>query len=367
MKRMASVVAIAAAIAGCSKKKDAEPASGTAAPAPAAAPAKAEAPKPAPAPAPAGKVEVALPAAVKLQPPAKVQLGARTVTSEPCKLDKRAPDMKDKDFSDGIRDLAVGPDGALYVVDDQHKIRKYVVQSASPCELALDTTWGQNGLLAVGDLKTAAGIESVAFDAKGNLYASGDSLHRLGRDGKDTPICGDQSGRLVIDPSTGASYVGWHETLTMTGDTCATAPLPALDGLAKDASVQVVDATAGLLFVSTEVGDVHKVGVYGQDGKKTGLWGEKDGDQELCTVETAAPCSGGFCVVDGNCRKLVVWGADGKVALSTDLNALLGASYVWPKRLVVAKDAAWIAYTQGGENAPDDEQHFGLISRITGL
>jgi hypothetical protein len=352
------MVAIAAAIAGCGNKKDA--------PAAAAAPAKAAAPAVAPAkesvakPAAPARVEVALPSAVKLSPPTPMQIAGKTVTSEPCKLDKRAPDLKADHSSEGIIDLALGTDGALYALDGQHQIRKYVVQSASPCELALDTKWGKNGLLTVDD-KDAEGVVYLSVDAKGTLYASGNAIHRIGADGKVTPVCSDQPGRLLIDAATGTAYLDNRQIVL--DDSCAISDVPAFKPLR---NTEIIDISNGQVFAKFYVDDVEKDGVF-EGGRQLAQLAPGDGDDSSCRPDSIAACAGGACAASRGCDKLRAFGRDGKLVAAADLKALLGVPAVWPMRIVTGKDATWIAYTLSGDQPPDDNFSFGMISRVTGL
>jgi hypothetical protein len=347
---------IAAALAACGSKKDAT------------APAKTDAPAaPAPAPAPAKpaapvKVAVALPGTVAMAAPAVVQFAGKSVTSEPCKLDKRAPDMKDENGSQVIRDIAIGPDGALYVLDDQHRVRKYLVQSASPCELALDTTWGQKGLATVGDAKDADGVLGLAIDAKGTVYTSGSGIYRVGADGKATLLCGDHPGDLRIDAATDTAY--FNQKKILLDGSCTTSDVPAFESLMPH---NLTAGGNGELFVNHDVKNVEKIAVF-KDGKQLGELGPSDGDQADCGADSVTSCAAGACVIDFHCERLRAWSFDGKLVSSTDLKPLLGVtSTMWPMRIVTGKDAAWIAYSVRPEQPPEEQHFFGMISRVTGL
>jgi hypothetical protein len=368
MKRIGiglGLVATMAVISACSKDSGSSGAATAASGASAsAAPAASSA-----APAAPAKVEVGLPTGVKLDKPKAATIGGKTVTADICKLDKRGADMKSTDFAKAIRSVQPSADGGLFVLDSDAKIRKYTVQSASPCELALDTKWGTAGILTIEDnAKKADDYLTIQVDKTGNVYASGyQKVKMVTPTGTVSTVCGDDSGTLIIDRSSGDAYFN-HKHVKIDAKSCDGDAVK-FSGFGDDNQPDVIDAANGQLFVKgyTKAGkdNIDKVGLYKADGTSVAVVGDKDGDGDICYAQAAQSCSLGICVVDSNCRSLRAWGLDGTLVGATDINALFGVSYSWPVDFFIGKDVAWAAFGQQGEG--EKAPHFGFVARITGL
>lgn len=317
------------------------------------------------------KVSVSLPDAVKFEKPEPMQFDGKKVKAEVCKLDDRGKEMTSEDFSGAIGDIALVPDGSVYVIDPQAKLRHYLVQSDSPCELALDDDFGKGGVLSLdSDAEKAKNYNALAVDGKGHLFVSGwGPPKKLSKDGKLKAICGDASGKLVIDPSTGDAYVG-RAHAKIDGEDCTVDSKDAVFDAYKD-TPEIDGAGGGKVFVFGGVGKIDQVGVYKHDGKKVALFGKKDGDEDICNVHGIAACRFGVCVYDANCRSLRVWSADGSNFLGAgDLNKVVGLTYIWPVGITVGKDAAFMSFTQEQTDKPKGDEkskYYGFIARVTGL
>jgi hypothetical protein len=321
------------------------------------------------APAPA-KADVGYPAGVKMSPPKAKQVGGTTIQADVCKLDKRGADMKDSDFANAIKGLAPAPDGGVYVVDNAGSVRKYLVQSPSPCELALDQKFGTGGILAVEpDAKKAKDYDTVQIDSKGTLYVSGyQKVQMVTADGKVTKIC-DDSGHFYVDRITNDMYFNGKK-VTLNGTKCDSADIKWVGWVGQN-QPELIDAAGGTVFVSGSVAgkdksNTDKVGAFKSDGTKVALVGEKDGDGDICYAAGAQNGKLGLYVYDSNCRSLRVWATDGtKLIGVADLNELFGVSYSWPVKLVIGKDTSWAVFSQQGEG--DKAPNFGFVARISGL
>ena len=325
----------------------------------------------------AGGHSFALPASVKLATPAPKDLGGKHIVAELCKLDTGAPVMQSSDFDHAIGGIAAAPDGSLYVVDHEGKLRKYTVQSASPCQLALDTKFGTNGVLTLepkpDDSKE---YDTVSVDPKGNVYVSGSGAKAkmVTPTGQASAAC-DEWGRLYVDRTTGDAYLH-DKRVKVAGGKCAPADAKEnWEGWPKDSHLEVANADNGLVFLKGSIKEhgesVDKVGVHKPDGKKIEIVGDEKGNGDICYLADVQPCSLGYCVYDSNCRNLRAWSASGgKLVGAADLNEMFGVEYSWPEGLFVTKGVTWATFTQQGEK--DDKvdaeaPHFGFVARITGL
>lgn len=312
-------------------------------------------------PAAAAKVEVVLPP-IKKQDQKPQTLGGKTLKGEVCKFDKAGPVMKDESFSKALRDVAFAADGKIYVLDDEVKLRRYTNQSADGCELALDKSFGKDGILDIG-LKRDAWHDTLSVDKAGAVYVSqefgsGDSKKIV--DGKVSDQCG---GDIQTSPS--ATVV--MSNLVEIKDGKCDAPKLELKGTAIE-SPQVMSVFGDVLGVKGTIkeGDknVIKGALYGLDGTQKVLVGKADGDEDIYFAHDVMACSLGICVVDGNASSLRVWKADGSFVGKVDLDDLFGID-IMPQHGAEVKGALWISGSANAEK-DDDKNDYGIITRITG-
>jgi hypothetical protein len=329
--------------------------------------------------APAGSAAraVAMPPA-KLGTPKAKDLGGKHIVAELCKLDTSAPAMQSSDFDHAIGGVVQAPDGSVYVVDHEGKLRKYTVQTASPCELVLDAKFGQGGVLALEPKpEDSKEFDTVQVDQQGNLYVSGGGAKAklVTSAGQASAAC-DESGRLFVDHSTGDTYLR-DKRVTVKGGKCEAAdPKEAFEGWTKDSHPDVAAAAGGLVFMKGSMKgpdgkSVDKVGVHKPNGKKVEIVGDEKGEGDICYVAAVQPCSLGYCVFDSNCRSLRAWSASGgKLVGAGDVNELFGVDYSWPEGLFVTKGVTWATFSQQGTAADKSDAeapHYGFVARITGL
>lgn len=325
----------------------------------------------------AGPHGFSLPASVKLAAPKAKDLGGKHVVAEICKLDTGASVMQSQDFDHAIGGIAAAADGSLYVVDHEGKLRKYTVQTPSPCQLALDTKFGQGGVLALETKpEDSKEYDTVSVDPKGNVYVSGGGAKAklVTPAGQASAAC-DESGRLYVDRTTGDTYLR-DKRVKVAGGKCEPAEAKeSWEGWPKDSHPDVANAANGLVFLKGSIKEgkenVDKVGVHKSEGKKVEIVGDAKGDGDICFVADVQPCAMGYCVFDSNCRELRAWSAaGGKLEGAADVNELFGVSYSWPEGLFVTKGVSWATFSQQGEKddkADAEAPHYGFVARITGL
>jgi len=305
----------------------------------------------------AALVEVALPP-VGLDKPEKQTLGGKEISAELCKMDKAGSDMHDEWFHKALRAAAIAADGSLYILDHELKVRKYKNQKDDGCELALDKTFGKDGILDLGYAKDGS-ADQLSVDKSGAIYVNGSPAKKI-VDGKATDFdCGAIGGpesdtlidgtRLVKDgkcTSDSVDFKGWDK------DSYPKAIAVLADGF--------------LVSGSKKEGDknVIKVAWQGADGAQKTIVGKADGDEDICYAHGAAIQGGNLMVVDGNCKALRVWKPDGSFVGKLDLYKLAGFS-IMPRMLEVGKNAVYVIGS--GDGKGDDKEDHGVVVRLTGL
>ena len=300
---------------------------------------------------------------IEIGKPQPQKIGDKAVIGEVCKTN--GPIMKGGRFDEGIGQIALDPDGAIYVLDNEHRLRKYLARAVEYCELILDPTFGEKGILTVatGDEKP----DSVVADTSGHLYVS-DLLHVFKTtqiiDGKLAGEVCKQTFRLHVDAS-GKSGTMNKQKVVIDAGKCTG---EGLDTKAWDAtyhSTDILPLGDGFAAIGS-VSSSQKIGLLSADQKVTATLGGDDGDQQICSIASVVPCSLGICVVDANCRGLRVWAADGKWVGAGKLAEMAGLVYPWPLGLAVGKNTAYMTMTHAPKSSTG-ENSYGFIVRVTGL
>ena len=269
----------------------------------------------APAPSPSASAPVKKLAKVALPPitaPAdkELTLGDKKTHLVVCKLDVSAPTISDKDWwHHTVTSMAVAPDGSLYVVDHEQKIRHYVNQSEKGCELALE---------GVRDFQSSRGsfINAAWVDNKGTVYFDWHKKPQRIRGNEVDEWCSDYIRADAWSPLVIADGNVTH------GEGCSG---KYAKGLLKgfDPSVPQYDQpkVVGLFGeelvsegVDLEKGkSIHKVGVHGLDGTRRLVLGGHD-EEMLWSIKHATACDGDLCVLDAPISRSSVfrWTRDGK-------------------------------------------------------
>jgi hypothetical protein len=284
------------------------------------------------------------------------KLGDKEVKAELCKMDKAGSDMHDEWFHKALRDAALGPDGALYVLDHEVKVRKYVNQKPDGCELALDKTFGKDGILDIGFNKESF-ADKISVDKAGAVYVGDKKI--VG--GKVEAFCSD----VVAGPDS-ATLLSRSKPVT---DAKCEGKEIEWKGWDKDSSPDVLTVLSDTVIVkgSVKAGDksVTKVGIQSPDGAQKTSVGKADGDEDICYAHGAAMCGGNLCVVDGNCKALRVWKPDGSFVGKLDLYDVTGLSIMPRIVRVGSKGEVFVIGSADGKDG-DKEDH-GVVVRLTGI
>ncbi|MBS2012167.1 MAG: hypothetical protein JST00_04740 [Deltaproteobacteria bacterium] len=244
-------------------------------------------------------VPVEVPPVARLVPKRTFQFGGVPMTVELCRFDASAPKIFATESSAARAPLAAAPDGSLWVLDHERRLRHYVNGSARGCELALDRTFGQGGIL---DLAAAGGgterFLRVVVDAKGVVYLTGDSTKKL-EGGKLVDHCA--GAWMRTDPTTTLA-VGSRTKITKSGGCEATNAT--FQGFDPNAPQYASPKAIGLFGDEVVVHgvdmdgkrEIPKIGLHAPTGAQRVKMGGKDGDEWITSPESATKCGDDLCV-----------------------------------------------------------------------
>lgn len=323
---------------------------------------------------------------VELSPPderTKVSLGGKELAAEACLFDTSVPEMKDEWFSNALRGLAAAPDGSLYVIDPEKKVRHYIPEPGEACKLAIDASFGEKGILKLPD-----DPDRITVLADGTLVAMAWSKMYKVVGGKiETVEC--KVNELFPDGKVGFEhFMDEAKRVDVAAECKATdwkykgwvAPKPEKGKDPEKYQIQSIRPWDKDLLVHMTIRGDHYIGVHGQDGSlKVTLGKDRDKDknlrdgEDICWAADMGKCAAGLCVLDSNCRKLSAWDTKkGTMVDAVPVGDLIGLTYPWPVALVSTKGVTYMGVTnkeKQAENAPKDakEVNYALIFRIKGL
>ena len=342
------------------------PAAPTAAPAPAVATADSGAAAPAAAPvaAPvpfATRLAASTPVVANPQPQT---VGRRSFSAIACTFD--GPPIVGE--SDSIGSIQPAPDGSIYVVDQDHKVRHYTVARGDTCRLTLDTAFGRNGILSLDTT-----VRELSIDRRGRVLASSGSGHSWWiSEGQVQLHCQSvQHGYTNVTPRGDVAFAHFVGSpirrVTYTDSSCS-----ADDWTYENPLYQVhsmaVDARQVLLGGSQSSGSSDQVSAYTLDGHLTARMGgaQGTGPDGICWARRVTTCRAGVCVADSNCHRLQMFDRRGGFVGSVDLDALLGVRTVWLQDLDVPRRGPSYASVSVARSGADSVYE-GMIFRIDGI
>ncbi len=309
--------------------------------------------------------------------PKVFKLGTKTLQVEVCALDTSAPALRAEFFGDALREFAGSAKGELYVLDPDKKVRKYVPQKGDKCELALDPSFGQGGILT-----PPVNPDKLHVLDDGTLVIVEFNQSHIYKNGKvESNGCGVSAGL------SGDGKVAWTlwEGKIAKGDYSEACPdkkewkYSGWDKSKKESVYGVMDWGNQVLLLG-EAAPKHYIGIHRPDGTQQFMLGKSKikastvhDDDEFCSISDVDKCGTGLCVLDGNCRALSAWDPkNGNFLGVVKVGDLLGLSYPMPVGMVVTKGAAYLAATHDEkqpEDAPSDAKVMtvGGIFRIKGL
>lgn len=290
-------------------------------------------------------------------------LGGKKVTAEVCSLDTSLPVMQNEWFSKSVGEIVPAKDGGLYLVDSDGQIRKYLPSKGEKCELMADKSFGKGGRLEVPGSKDGDSTK-LSTDRAGNVFVSSDGRYKLEKNAL-TKLCEGGYGVFRVNDQGSGGTLG-EKLVTLKPDTCDVADFKP-KGMGEKDHVDWMAPFGDDLLIGAVVADVHKVGIYDSKGGKKALFGAKgDGDERICSSDTATKCGGGVCVVDSNCRAIRMWKPNGTFVGRIELmGSFSGLSYPWPVALTFTKDVAYMSVSHDAKDK--DAGSIGMVVRIRGL
>ena len=345
-----------------------------AAPTPAAAPAAAATPTPAPTATPT--LEELIRTVPPVVPaPAAQREGPLALEATVCTLDG-TPIIGDDAFR-SIGPVAWSSDGALYLLDQDARLRRYTIATGPGCALTLDTSMGDGGRLDLGSGLGAA-PEHVVADAHGHVFVSSGMRGTDRITGTHVDYHCETTGEIAIAPSGTDGFAlfgtGPVRRVTFTDEGCTVADWSATDLFARVDSVSFLDAGHVLVGGHDTIQAPHRARIFDLSGRPQGEAFGDAGDSlaapdHFCHVHQAVACGTNTCVLDGNCRKLRVFDRQRAIVGAVDVSRLVGVGYPWfPGMSGVRDGTAYVTVVQQrGEGYPRPDVYDGFVMRVTGL
>lgn len=307
--------------------------------------------------------------------PAPQTEGTITLTAETCTMD--GPAFVGDDAFRTIGPIAWSTDGSLYVSDTEGQVRRYTVQPGDACALTMDTSFGTNGELSVGE-GMGARVASIVSDARGHAYIATSMSGTTRVTGATVDFHCDTRGELSVAPdgSVGIAMFGGSnpQLVTFTDTGCTTAPWAATELPENLDSITFLDDQRILVGGHAGSRAPHLARVYDRAGHPSGdAFGDTtdslNADDHFCHVHGAIECSHGLCVHDGNCRSLRIFDAQQHVTAEISVSRTIGVSYPWVPSITVARDG--VAYAsasqQRGSASERTNVYDGYVFRLRGL
>lgn len=254
--------------------------------------------------------------------------------------------------------IALGPDGALYLVEHGVGVRRYNAARSGSCSLTLDRSFGDDGVMPFpkveplkqkldGKVYMRSGGPSFELTTTGGsvyMFDYLDGIHRIAGS-KGLESCVGIGGVKAFALRGGAPIILQSTDLVRldTGKTCKAgkpikSPLRA-NGMLVDGSDIYLAGTAG----SNE----HRVARVDRKGKVVFTAGNEDAfaDDGMCYAGQLADCGDAICAVDGNCKKVVRFAKkDGAHVGTWKMQALFGDAVYHVAGLAPAADGSlWAA------------------------
>jgi len=313
-----------------------------------------------------------LPPTIPFEPSAMVTLGSMALLAERCAIN--GPVLEARDAFDAIRAIAWVGDAAVYLLDHEGLLRRYVDVGDEACVLTVDGAFGDHGTLALG-ASEAERPRTLAADSQGHLYASSPlaGTHRLTGDHVDYHC--DTAGRVTVAPG-GVNGFGLFGTgparrITFDDHGCQVAEWVPVEVPSILESVSFVDDHTVLVGGQDGREGPHTARLYDLEGQPQGAaFGSEDASaaDRLCYTHAAFPCAAGLCVLDGNCRVMLARRRDGTIAGRAELSVMTGLLAPWIVPPVYIEHGMTFFAAAAPEVQADGTRHFvGQVFRLHGL
>jgi len=305
---------------------------------------------------------------------APIRLGGNEVKVEACAFHTSGPELLSDKVEEAILDLAAGNDGAVYVLDKDQKVRRYVLQPGEGCALALDSSFGKDGILTLPEPPH----ELQVLDDGTLVVFMSDATHLYKNNRLDTVAC--YANMLSEDGKTGYTLDRLTITRGAFTDDCKQAAwnykgwkIDPDDGPAIRLGV-IRERNGEIALGGTASDGFAGITVHSPDGKVKLKFGSKNRkgpreEETICSVHEIRWCGPGICALDTTCRRLSVWDAKkGTFIDSVKLKDLLRLPSPWVVGLATTKSAAFMGAVHDEKaEAGKAQRGVGVIFRITGI
>jgi hypothetical protein len=279
------------------------------------------------------------------------------ITIEDCTMDG-APVNSDS-FSDAAGDIALAPDGSLYVVVNKGtEVRHYTVAADPACKLTLDPAFTLTGT-DIGDVEVDdQGRLLVAANNAITRYVAGKPELACTFDWTPHHFLVESGDKLLVN-----TFMDDLVEVGIAAPECAKTPwTPKIEVHQLNSMNKVGDHLALVFTAAADPSSKYGAVTFGFDGTvlQTLDKGEETNDPKLvCTSAGVIACGTGLCLADANCRTLHVYGPDGKLIGNHDLE-----HYPWVTGFAGPRDGVgYLAITM----EDDKSVYHPVIQRVHGL
>ncbi len=296
--------------------------------------------------------------------PAPQTAGSRTVTPAICVYD--GDPFFGRFFNNAVGQIAVTSDGAVYVIDQHHALRKYTAQPGAACVLRLDPTFGTGGVLATLNPQ----LTGLHADARGHLFASTMMSGSWRLTGAHVDYaCAASRGevRVTADGRTGFSVAFNHpQRIAFTDAGCTVTPFVYQQPYTTTSEMSPVGTA---VYIAGYNGNITQIETraYDFNGAPRGTAFGRDasfGSNHACYATEVFACASGLCMHDGNCRNFFMLNANGTMSGRAHQHELYGLTYPWTAGIATQRGRPSYA-TASQQRGPNVYQ--GFIYRLGGI
>jgi hypothetical protein len=275
----------------------------------------------------------------------------------------------------GLGRVQMADDGKLYGIDPDGKLLRFTVTNTpTTCDLALDTSFGEQGRLTVGRELRELSV------ARGTLYAASGifDAYRLGPAGQTEATCSQQPRTLVMAPD-GSFRLGHFANATLRRITWTATGCTGEDWAAFASPLDNVN-TVGFLGPDIAIGGVmrEQVGTQnprivvvvdrsGREKLRFGSTAEGHSEDHFGWVHDIEACGPRICVLDSNYRRLTLWDRRGQYLGFVSLSEMFDLRYPWIPDFEVVPGAGGYAYFTTSQERGDSDVFETLVYRVAGL
>jgi hypothetical protein len=297
--------------------------------------------------------------------PHEVTVGERTLRAERCALG--GPPLLGDNASGAVTSIAFDRRGALFLVDGESHVRRYLRTRGDDCRFEPDASFGVGGALTL-----PTSVTQVSVDRSGAAVASGIGGSYVIDDGAVAQRCNAaphgyvtmsaRAGRgLGIFPGSPVRSVAYEDGACEVTPWTYEPPFRSVMAVAFDRRDVIVGGS-----VANNGGN--QLAVYDDRGRERARFGSARPTAEdgFCWIHGVTACDAGYCVVDTNCDRVALWSRRGEHLGNARASTLLGVRRPWLAAIVAGRRELFVAASQVREPVAERVAE-GMIFRLTGL